>query len=224
MSLISLKNISKIYGEGEWETRALDDVSLEIEKGEMIAIMGPSGSGKSTLLNILGFIDIPTSGEYLLNGKSLKGMSSEELATTRNATVGFIFQNFNLLYDQNLVYNVALPLLYSKNKKDFRRRAMDMLEKVGLEKKHFEKTADKLSGGQKQRVAIARALVNNPEIILADEPTGALDKETGNNIMDMLLDINATGKTVIIITHDPEIANKCKRIIKISDGKIVEDK
>lgn len=224
MSLISLKNINKIYGEGEWETRALDDVSLKVEKGEMIAIMGPSGSGKSTLLNILGFLDIPTSGEYLLNGKSLKGMSSEELAVTRNATVGFIFQNFNLLYDQNLVYNVALPLLYSKNKKYFRTRAMDMLKKVGLEKKHFEKTADKLSGGQKQRVAIARALVNNPEIILADEPTGALDKETGNNIMDMLLDINASGKTVIIITHDPEIAKRCKRIIKISDGKIVQDK
>lgn len=222
MSLIELNNITKHYGNNETEIFALNNINLKIEKGDLVAIMGPSGSGKSTLLNILGFIDVPSDGEYLLNGKSLKGMSAETLASVRNESVGFIFQNFNLLNEQNLIYNVSLPLLYSKNKKNASERAIEMLNKVGLDKKQILKSANKLSGGQKQRVAIARALVNNPDIILADEPTGALDIETGEKILNMLIDINNQGKTVVIITHDINVANKCNRIINIVDGKISE--
>lgn len=220
MSMISLKNITKCYGSGEGETLALNDINLEIEEGEMIAIMGPSGSGKSTLLNILGLIDIPTKGEYFINSKRVSELKSNDLAKLRNEKVGFIFQNFNLLYDYNLIYNVSIPITYSKNKKGMKERAESILKEVGLED-HKTKTPDKLSGGQKQRVAIARALVNNPDIILADEPTGALDKETGENILDMLEEINKKGKTVIVITHDVNIAKRCKKIINIVDGKLL---
>ncbi|MGL4848796.1 MAG: ABC transporter ATP-binding protein [Clostridium sp.] len=223
MSLIELKNVSKVYGTGESEIKALDNISLSIEEGEMVAIIGPSGSGKSTLLNILGFIDVQTMGEYILKGKELKDLNDNKLAEIRNETVGFIFQSFNLLSNQDLVYNVSLPLLYSKNKKNVKERAKKILEEVGIEKKHYEKEVSKLSGGQKQRVAIGRALVNNPEIILADEPTGALDSENSENVLDMLLKINKKGKTVIVVTHDINVAKKCGRIIKVIDGKIIED-
>lgn len=219
MSKVSLKNIIKCYGEDESKTIALDNVNLEIEEGEMLAIMGPSGSGKSTLLNILGLIDIPTEGEYYLDDEKVSELNSNQLAVMRNEKVGFIFQNFNLLYDYNLIYNVSIPLTYSKNKKNMKERSESILKEVGLEK-HLSKTPDKLSGGQKQRVAIARALVNNPEMILADEPTGALDKETGESILSLLEEINKKGKTVIVITHDINIAKRCKRIINIVDGKI----
>lgn len=221
MGIIELKNISKIYGEGESKTVALDNVNLTIEKGDFIAIMGPSGSGKSTLLNILGCIDLPSSGEYMLDGTLVKDINQNRLAEIRNEKIGFIFQNFNLLYDFNIVDNVSLPLQYSKNKKDINKRVLDIISDVGLSK-HIGKTPDKISGGQKQRVAIARALVNNPEVILADEPTGALDKETGENVLELLADINKKGKTVIIVTHDINVANKCKRIITVVDGKLDE--
>lgn len=220
MSMISLKNIIKDYGEGSGKTTALKGVDLEIEKGEMVAIMGPSGSGKTTLLNILGLVDIQTSGEYILDGKVVKGIKADSLAKLRNKKIGFIFQNFNLLYEYDIVYNVSIPLTYSNNTKDMRSRCVKMLKMVGL-KDHINKKPDELSGGQKQRVAIARALINEPEIILADEPTGALDKKTGDDILELIRDINKEGKTIIIVTHDKSIADKCDRVINIIDGQVV---
>lgn len=220
MSMISLKNIIKDYGEGSGKTTALKGVDLEIEKGEMVAIMGPSGSGKTTLLNILGLLDIQTSGEYILDGKVVKGIKADSLAKLRNKKIGFIFQNFNLLYEYDIVYNVWIPLTYSNNTKDMRSRCVKMLKMVGL-KDHINKKPDELSGGQKQRVAIARALINEPEIILADEPTGALDKKTGDDILELIRDINKEGKTIIIVTHDKSIADKCDRVINIIDGQVV---
>lgn len=219
MSLINLSNIVKVYGDGDAKTVALKNIDLKIEKGELVAIIGPSGSGKSTLLNILGCIDKPTEGSYNLDGEDVSKMTSNQLAIVRNKKLGFIFQNFNLLYDYNLTDNVSLPLTYSKNKKNMKARAIKVLEEVGL-KEHIDKTPDKLSGGQKQRVAIARALISDPEIILADEPTGALDIATGKLVMDMLKDINKKGKTIIIITHDKSIADQCNRIIEIRDGSL----
>ncbi|MGL5149556.1 MAG: ABC transporter ATP-binding protein [Clostridium sp.] len=221
MDIIVLKDINKIYGQGVYKTHALKGVNLEIKKGEMIAIMGPSGSGKSTLLNILGCIDSPTTGEYLLDGVNISKINKNKMAEIRNSKIGFVFQNFNLLYDFNLVDNIALPLIYSKNKKDIKGRCERILTEVGLGE-YLKRTPDKISGGQKQRVAIARALVNNPEIILADEPTGALDKQTGIDILNKLIDINKSGKTVIIITHDIDVANMCERVINIVDGCIKE--
>lgn len=193
MSMISLKNIIKDYGEG---------------------------SGKTTLLNILGLLDIQTSGEYILDGKVVKGIKADSLAKLRNKKIGFIFQNFNLLYEYDIVYNVSIPLTYSNNTKDMRSRCVKMLKMVGL-KDHINKKPDELSGGQKQRVAIARALINEPEIILADEPTGALDKKTGDDILELIRDINKEGKTIIIVTHDKSIADKCDRVINIIDGQVV---
>ncbi|MDU1936223.1 MAG: ABC transporter ATP-binding protein [Clostridium sp.] len=220
MSMISLKNIIKDYGEGSGKTTALKGVNLEIKKGEMVAIMGPSGSGKTTLLNILGLLDVQTSGEYILDGKVVKGIKADSLAKLRNKKIGFIFQNFNLLYEYDIVYNVSIPLTYSNNTKDMRSRCIKMLKMVGL-KDHINKKPDELSGGQKQRVAIARALINEPEIILADEPTGALDKKTGEDILELIRDINKEGKTIIIVTHDKSISDKCDRVINIIDGQVV---
>lgn len=220
MEIIKLNNINKVYGQGESETHALSNINLQISKGEMVAIMGPSGAGKSTLLNILGCMDIPTSGEYYLDGENIGKISSKELPKIRNKKIGFIFQNFNLLYDYTLIDNVAMPLSYSDNKRKQKERAKVMLKEVGLED-HIGKSPKELSGGQKQRVAIARALINNPEVILADEPTGSLDKETGNIILDMLKDINKNGKTVVIITHDKSIAERCDRILNIVDGYLL---
>ncbi|MGL5615525.1 MAG: ABC transporter ATP-binding protein [Sarcina sp.] len=219
MSIITLENISKIYGKSENIEKVLKNINLSIVEGESLAIIGPSGSGKSTLLNIIGLMDIATSGSYSLYSKNIKLQSEKELANLRNEKFGFIFQNFNLIENYNLIENVIIPLSYSKNKKQMKARAMEMLTKVGL-KDHLLKKTNKLSGGQKQRVAIARALVNNPSIILADEPTGSLDSENGQLIMDLLLKINKEGKTLILITHDLNIANQCNRILKIQDGRI----
>lgn len=220
MSLISINNLEKVYGKGNGKVVALDDVNIDIEKGDMVAIMGPSGSGKSTLLNIVGLLDSPTNGEYKLDGKKVNSLPKDEIALVRNEMIGFVFQNFNLLNNQNLIYNVILPLTYSKNKKNMKERGKEILEKVGLGN-YIQKTPNELSGGQKQRVAIARALINNPKIILADEPTGALDKKTGEEILNIFQELNEEGQTIIIVTHDINIANKCKRIIKIVDGKVV---
>lgn len=221
--MIELNNITKIYGEGESKTIALNSVNLKIEEGEFVGIMGPSGSGKSTLLNILGCIDSPSNGIYKLNGKDVSKFKERELSRVRNEEIGFIFQNFNLLYDFNVLDNVILPLQYSKKDYSYNYdKAKAILTDLGL-KGHFNKTPDKLSGGQKQRVAIARALINEPKIILADEPTGALDQNTGEEVMGLLKDINEDGKTVIIITHDINIGKQCNRLIRIEDGAIVGD-
>lgn len=220
MEIIRLEGIEKIYKEeSAVETKALNNINLTIEKGDFIAIIGPSGSGKSTLLNILGCIDNPTSGKYFLKGKEVSSLKGKELARIRNEEFGFIFQNFNLLYNYNLIDNVSLPLNYSKKKNNKFRAAVDMLAKLGLES-HKLKTPKELSGGQKQRVAIGRALINEPEIILADEPTGALDQKTGIEVMNLLKEINEMEKTVIIITHDYSIAKQCKKILKIEDGNL----
>lgn len=222
--MIELKNITKIYNEKDHnKLKALNFINLKINKGELVAIVGPSGSGKTTLLNIIGCIDKSTEGEYIFNNVNIENFNSKQLCEFRNKSIGFIFQNFNLLNNYNLIDNISVPLKYSKNKKNIYERAMEMLKSLEL-KSHALKTPDKLSGGQKQRVAIGRALINNPELILADEPTGALDQKTGELIIDMLVDINNNGKTIIIITHDMNIANKCKRIIKINDGIIISDK
>ncbi|WP_055071381.1 ABC transporter ATP-binding protein [Clostridium massiliamazoniense] len=224
MEIIKLIDIGKTYGKGtEAETVALKNINLTINEGEFISIMGPSGSGKSTLLNILGCVDNPTEGKYYLNNKEVSLLKGKELARIRNEEIGFIFQNFNLLYDYNLIDNVSLPLSYSKKKLPKVKTAMDMLDKLGLGA-HKLKTPDQLSGGQKQRVAIGRALINSPKIILADEPTGALDRKTGMEVMDMLKEINREGKTVIIITHEKNIGEQCDRMIKIADGEIEESK
>ncbi|WP_055071813.1 ABC transporter ATP-binding protein [Clostridium massiliamazoniense] len=220
MEVIKLIDIGKTYGKGtDAETIALKKINLTINEGDFISIMGPSGSGKSTLLNILGCIDNPTEGKYYLNNKEVSLLKGKELAIIRNEEIGFVFQNFNLLYDYNLIDNISLPLSYSKKKLPKVKTAIDMLDKLGLGA-HKLKTPDKLSGGQKQRVAIGRALINNPKIILADEPTGALDRKTGMEVMEMLKNINSEGKTVIIITHDYNIAKQCNKIIKIEDGNL----
>lgn len=219
MSIILLKEINKVYGNEDVKSSALKNINLEICKGEMVAIMGPSGAGKSTLLNIIGCLDTPSTGEYYLDGEDVSKLSKNRLAEIRNKKIGFVFQNFNLLYDYNLVDNVMIPLSYSDNRKNMRERVVARLKEVGLEE-HINKKPDELSGGQKQRVAIARALINEPDIILADEPTGALDRKIGETILDILKEINRKGKTVIIITHDINIAQKCSRLINIVDGKI----
>ncbi|NLK94839.1 MAG: ABC transporter ATP-binding protein [Clostridiales bacterium] len=222
MNILELKNIVKDYGKGEGLVTALRNVNLSINKGEMIAIMGPSGSGKSTLLNILGFLDKPTSGEYLFEGENVKNFKENHLAKYRNEKIGFVVQNFALIDDYTVYQNINIPLDYGKIKKSEREvRIKKIVEKVGLSEK-INKLPKELSGGQNQRVAIARALINNPEIILADEPTGALDLNTGEEIMSIFKDLNKEGKTIIIITHDKNIANKCNRIINIKDGIVYE--
>ena len=221
MPLIKLNTITKVYGTGEAETKALNGINLEIEKGESLAIMGPSGSGKSTLLNILGCIDIPTSGEYYLDNNIVSSLKGQNLAKIRNTKIGFIFQYFALLNEYSIIDNVQIPLNYRKiSSREKRKLAIEYLDKVNLTG-YTKKRPSQLSGGQQQRVAIARALVGNPDIILADEPTGALDEKNGQDIMNLLMSINASGKTVIIITHDSKIASYCKRKIVIKDGKII---
>ncbi|MCK1216061.1 ABC transporter ATP-binding protein [Streptococcus uberis] len=221
--LISLKNIVKSYKNGDQELQVLKGINLEVYEGEFVAIMGPSGSGKSTLMNIIGLLDRPTSGDYSLNGKKVETLSDRHLASVRNKEIGFVFQQFFLLSKLNAIQNVELPLIYAGVSVSKRRQlAKQYLEKVELEKR-MKHLPSELSGGQKQRVAIARALVNNPSIILADEPTGALDTKTGEQIMALLTALNREGKTIIMVTHEPDIADYATRKIVIRDGEITAD-
>lgn len=222
MTLIKLKNIKKTYGIDEGKVEAIRGINLEIEKSEMVAIMGASGSGKSTLLNIIGLLDRQTEGSYEFDGQSIEELKEKKLASIRNKNIGFVVQNFALIDDYTIAQNVQVPLDYDKySKSEKKKKVMDLLDKVGIKDK-ANKLPNQLSGGQNQRVAIARALVNNPEIILADEPTGALDSKTGKEVMDLFQELNKEGKTIIIITHDEKVANSCKRIIKLEDGLIKE--
>ncbi len=218
--LIELRNIYKIYQMGSTEVRANDGISLNIYRGEFVAIVGKSGSGKSTLMNIIGALDVPTEGEYFLGGEDVSHMSDDQLAEIRNKTIGFIFQQYNLLPKDSLLENVELPLLYAGVPKEERRqRAMQALRRVGLEDK-WKNRPKQLSGGQQQRVSIARALAGNPSLILADEPTGALDSRTSREVLDFLKELNQEGNTIVIITHDSSIALEAKRVVQIKDGKI----
>ena len=218
--LIELRNIYKIYLMGSTEVRANDGISLNIYRGEFVAIVGKSGSGKSTLMNIIGALDVPTEGEYFLGGEDVSHMSDDQLAEIRNKTIGFIFQQYNLLPKDSLLENVELPLLYAGVPKEERRqRAMQALRRVGLEDK-WKNRPKQLSGGQQQRVSIARALAGNPSLILADEPTGALDSRTSREVLDFLKELNQEGNTIVIITHDSSIALEAKRVVRIKDGKI----
>jgi putative ABC transport system ATP-binding protein len=217
-NVIESHDISKVYKMGEVEVHALRGVSFTIRRGEVVSIMGPSGSGKSTLMNMLGCLDRPTSGEYILDGEAVAALNDDQLASVRNRKVGFVFQSFNLLSRQTAITNVELPLRYSGLNGERRARAMDALRSVGLEDRMTHRPYE-LSGGQQQRVAIARAIVNNPAIIMADEPTGNLDSKVGREIMDLLLNLNReSGTTLIIVTHDPTIAERTQRVIRLRDG------
>ncbi|MBI4090090.1 MAG: ABC transporter ATP-binding protein [Candidatus Kerfeldbacteria bacterium] len=222
MPLIELQHITKTFEAGDADFKALDDVSLSIEPGEFVAIMGPSGSGKSTLMNIVGLLDRPTSGTYVLEGKpvSLK-MSDREQARLRSEFVGFIFQNFNLLANVDVLENVALPALYARHPSyDRRGRAKALLQQVGLSHR-LQYRPSKLSGGEKQRVAIARALMNNPKVVLADEPTGNLDSKSGKEVISILKNLNTKGTTLLLVTHSEELAAAANRIVRLKDGRIV---
>jgi putative ABC transport system ATP-binding protein len=219
-SVISAENLVKTYKMGDVEVNALRGLTMNIERGEVVAIVGPSGSGKSTLMNILGCLDRPSSGEYSLDGESVAGMSDDQLADVRNRKVGFIFQSFNLLSRQTALSNVELPLRYSGKTEGRKERARQSLVAVGLQDRMTHRPYE-LSGGQQQRVAIARALVNDPAIIMADEPTGNLDSKVGQEIMDLLLNLNRDrGTTLIIVTHDPRIAAQAQRTIRVRDGVV----
>lgn len=221
--LIRLTNINKSYKNGDQELRVLKDIDLEVEEGEFLAIMGPSGSGKSTLMNIIGLLDRSTTGNYWLEGQEVSQLSEKKLASVRNDQIGFVFQQFFLLSKLNALQNVELPLIYAGVPANQRKKlAKRYLEKVELAERMTHLPSE-LSGGQKQRVAIARALVNTPAIILADEPTGALDTKTGEQIMQLLTELNNEGKTIIMVTHEPEIAAYAKRKIVLRDGVITED-
>ena len=218
--LSEFKNIYKIYHMGDEEVRASDGVSLSIDRGEFVAIVGKSGSGKSTLMNIIGALDVPTEGEYILGGEDVSEMSDDQLAQIRNKMIGFIFQQYNLLPKLNLLENVELPLLYAVVPVQERKeRALKSLAKVGLEEK-WKNLPNQLSGGQQQRVSIARALAGEPSLILADEPTGALDSRTSREVLNFLRQLNEEGNTIVMITHDNSIALEAKRVVRIKDGKI----
>ncbi len=221
--LIQLIDIHKIYQMGSTEVRANDGISLEIMEGEFVAIVGKSGSGKSTIMNIIGALDVPTSGKYILKGQDVSKMKSDALAEVRNKTIGFIFQQYNLLAKQSLIENVELPLLYAGvHKKQRKQMAMEALKRVGIEDK-WRNFPNQLSGGQQQRGAVARALVGNPSLILADEPTGALDSKTSRELLDFLKQLNEEGNTIVLITHDRSIAEEAERIVTLMDGKITFD-
>jgi putative ABC transport system ATP-binding protein len=222
-SIITIENLYKTYFMGKQSVQVLKGLSLDIMKNEYVALMGPSGSGKSTLMNILGCLDTPTGGKYILNGKDVSKMPDDDLAEVRNKEIGFVFQQFNLLPRLTAVENVALPLIYAGiNKKDRTERAIESLRKVGLADRGHHKS-NELSGGQIQRVAIARALVNNPSILLADEPTGNLDSKTSVEVMDIFAKIQESGNTVILVTHEEDIAKYAKRIVRLKDGIIESD-
>ena len=222
--LIELRNVYKIYSEGlESEVRALDGVSLDIEKGEFVAVVGQSGSGKSTMMNVLGCLDIPTRGDYFLDGVDVRELSDKELSRIRNKQIGFIFQQYNLIQNLTVLENVELPLIYQGiDPIDRRELAMEALGRVGLADRAQHKPTQ-MSGGQQQRVAIARAISTHPPIIMADEPTGALDSRTGHEVLGFLQQLNKEGSTVILITHDNGIAATARRVVRIADGKIIED-
>ena len=222
-ALVEIKDVCKIYNPGETEVRALDHVSLTIDEQEFVAIIGHSGSGKSTLMNMLGCLDVPTSGEYWLHGQDVSALSDDELSDIRNREIGFIFQGFNLIPNLTALENVELPLIYRGVSKSVREElSVEALKKVGLEHRMDHKPSE-MSGGQQQRVAIARAIAQAPPVILADEPTGNLDSNSTKEIMDILKGLHKEGRTVILITHDNEIAAQAKRVIKIRDGKIESD-
>ena len=222
--VIVTKDLKKIYKMGENEVHALDGVSFEINKGEMIAIMGPSGSGKSTLMNILGCLDLPTCGQYILDGEEVASLSDDQLASIRNRKVGFVFQSFNLLSRSSALSNVELPLRYAGIKEGRLKRARQALEEVGLGDRVDHRPME-LSGGQQQRVAIARALINNPAILMADEPTGNLDSKSGKEIMDLIVKLNKErGTTIIVVTHDSGVAERTQRVIRLKDGLVESSK
>lgn len=224
MNLIETQKLTKIYDVGDEGVHALEDVSVKIEKGEFVAIMGPSGSGKSTFMNIIGCLDQPTAGEYLLDGRKISGLSRDELAAIRNRKIGFVFQGFNLLSRTTALENVELPLLYNHvPPKERRKKSLTALKMLGLEGREHHHP-NQLSGGQQQRVAIARALVNDVPILMADEPTGNLDTKTSVEIMELLVALNKnSGTTIILVTHEPDIAGFSKRIIRFVDGHVISD-
>ena len=221
--VIEAKDLCKVYKLGEVEVKALCEVSLNIKRGEVLAIMGPSGSGKSTLMNLLGCLDRPTSGQYYLDGELVSHLNDDQLADIRNRKVGFVFQNFNLLSRMTALANVELPLRYAGITDNGHKRGKEAMEQVGLSNRMNHRPME-LSGGQQQRVAIARALINHPSIIMADEPTGNLDSKSGREIMDLLVDLNKnSGTTLILVTHDANIADRAKRVIHLYDGQIEKD-
>jgi putative ABC transport system ATP-binding protein len=221
-ALIEFRDIRKVYKMGEFEVHALRGVGFAIQPGEMVAIMGASGSGKSTAMNIMGCLDRPTAGEYFLEGQDVSRLSDSELARVRNRQIGFVFQNFNLLPRTSAIENVELPMIYSGIVPRRRERAKAALERVGLGERMGHKP-NELSGGQQQRVAIARSLVNEPAIILADEPTGNLDSKSGEDVIKLFQDLNDSGITLVMVTHEPDIAECCKRVLRFADGKLVSD-
>jgi putative ABC transport system ATP-binding protein len=220
--MIELDGVTKVYGNGEVQVRALGPVDLLIEEGDFVAIMGPSGSGKSTMMNILGCLDVPSGGRYTLDGVDVSKLRDNKLAAIRNTRIGFVFQSFNLISRTSAVRNVELPLIYAGDKNRRRERALAALDRVGLGERAGH-MPNELSGGQQQRVAVARALVTNPAIILADEPTGNLDTTSTVEIMRLLVELNDAGRTVVLITHEPEVAEFAKRVIELRDGQIVRD-
>jgi putative ABC transport system ATP-binding protein len=222
-AMIELENISKIYQMGKIEVPALKEVNLKVQKGEMVALVGASGSGKSTLMNIMGFLDQPTAGKYLLEGEDVSQLNDNRLAEMRNRKIGFVFQSYNLLPRTVAVANVELPLIYGGVSAQKRKRALEALERVGLKARAAHKPSE-LSGGEQQRVAIARALVNNPALILADEPTGNLDTKAANEIIQIFCQLNRDGITIVMVTHEMDIAAQAKRIVRLLDGQIIEDK
>ncbi len=220
--MIELDGVTKIYGNGSVKVRALGPVDLVIEEGDLVAIMGPSGSGKSTMMNILGCLDVPSEGRYTLDGIDVSKLRDNKLASIRNTRIGFVFQSFNLIPRTSALRNVELPLVYAGMRANRRKRAMAALDRVGLSER-AQHMPNELSGGQQQRVAVARALVTDPAIILADEPTGNLDSTSTVEIMRLLVELNDAGRTVVLITHEPEVAEFAKRVVELRDGAIVRD-